>query len=230
VSPSLLDVASVREYLGRRLIVSVDTDEKRLALTFDDGPHPSHTPKLLGLLAAKGVRATFFVVGRRVRRFRDVLAATAAAGHEIGNHGDHHVPLSILPPSLIRRELDVCGRLVEEIAGRRPRFMRPPMGWISDVVLANAREMGYEPVIGSIHPQDSRQPGLETILRRVRRRVEPGAVLILHDGGWRVGADRSQTIAAVDILTDELLAAGYRFETLSDLVQEGQPAHGGEDR
>lgn len=218
MSPSLLDVASVREYLGRRLLCSVDTREKRLALTFDDGPHPRHTPKLLDLLAAKGLRATFFVVGRRVRRFRDVLTRAAEAGHEIGNHGDHHVPLSILPPPLIRRELDVCGRLVEEITGRRPRFVRPPMGWINDVVLNTVRDMGYEPVLGSIHPQDSRQPGLEVILRRVRRRIEPGAVIILHDGGWRVGVDRGQTIAAVDILTDELLAEGYRFETLSELA------------
>jgi peptidoglycan/xylan/chitin deacetylase (PgdA/CDA1 family) len=218
VSPSLLDVASVRDYLGRRLLCSVVTDEKRLALTFDDGPHPRHTPRLLELLAAKDVRATFFVVGRRVRRYRDVLARIAGAGHEIGNHGDHHVPLSLLPAPLIRRELAVCGTLVERVAGRRPRFMRPPMGWINDLVLRTAREMGYEPVIGSIHPQDSRQPGLETILRRVRRRVEPGAILILHDGGWRVAADRGQTVEAVDILTDELLAEDWRFETLSELT------------
>ncbi len=218
MSPSLLDVTSVRDYLGRRLLCSVATREKRLALTFDDGPHPRHTPRLLDLLAAKDIRATFFVVGRRVRRFRDVLARVADAGHEIGNHGDHHVPLSILPPPLIRRELEVCGELVERVTGRRPRFMRPPMGWINDVVLCTARELGYEPVIGSIHPQDSRQPGLEVILRRVRRRIEPGAILILHDGGWRIGADRGQTIEATDILTDELLAAGYRFETLSELA------------
>ena len=95
------------------------------------------------------------------------------------------------------------------------------MGWINDMVLRTARELGYEPVIGSIHPQDSRQPGLDVLLRRVRRRIEPGAILILHDGGWRVGADRGQTIAAVDILTDELLADGYRFETLSELTGDG---------
>jgi len=221
VSPSLLDVASVREYLGKRLLCSVDTREKRMALTFDDGPHPRHTPQLLDMLAAKDIRATFFVVGRRVRRYPEVLARTADAGHEIGNHSAHHVPLSLMPVPLIRRELEGCGDLVERFTGRRPRFMRPPMGWINDVVLQTARDLGYEPVIGSIHPQDSRQPGLDVILRRVRRRIEPGAIMILHDGGWRIGADRSQTIAAVDILTDELLADGYRFETLSGLTGTG---------
>ena len=73
-------------------------------------------------------------------------------------------------------------------------------------------------MIGCIHPQDSRRPGTVTILRRIRRRIEPGAIIILHDGGWRIGCDRSQTIAAVDIITDELLQAGYRFETLSELT------------
>jgi peptidoglycan/xylan/chitin deacetylase (PgdA/CDA1 family) len=218
MSPSLLDIASVREYLGKRLLCGVQTSEKRLALTFDDGPNPHNTPELLDTLAAKEIRATFFVVGRRVRRFRDLLARTAAAGHEIGNHCDHHVPLSALPAAIIRREINVCGNLVAAVTGRRPRFMRPPMGWINDKVLETARELGYEPVIGSIHPQDSRRPGTTTILRRIRRRLEPGAIIILHDGGWRIGCDRSQTIAAVDIITDDLLHAGYRFETLSELT------------
>lgn len=218
MSPSLLDIASVRDYLGKRLLCGVQTSEKRLALTFDDGPNPHNTPELLDTLAAKEIRATFFVVGRRVRRFRDLLARTAAAGHEIGNHCDHHVPLSPLPAAIIRRELNVCGDLVAAVTGRRPRFMRPPMGWINDKVLETTRELGYEPVIGSIHPQDSRRPGTTTILRRIRRRLEPGAIIILHDGGWRIGCNRSQTIAAVDIITDELLQAGYRFETLSELT------------
>lgn len=216
----MLDIPSVREYLGKRLICQVATTEKRLALTFDDGPNPHNTTRLLEMLASKGIKATFFVVGRRVRRFRDLLKQTFDAGHEIGNHCDHHVPLSFLPRAIIRRELEVCGHLVEGVTGRRPRFMRPPMGWFNDKVLEVARGAGYEPVIGSIHPQDSRQPGLETVLRRVRRRIEPGAIIILHDGGWRIGVDRSQTLAAVDIITDELLEAGYRFQTLSELVDD----------
>jgi len=220
VSPSMLDIASVREYLGKKLICQVATPEKRLALTFDDGPNPHHTPLLLELLASKGIKATFFVVGRRVRRFRDLLNQTFEAGHEIGNHGDHHVPLSFLPRTIIRRELEVCSHLVEGVIGRRPLFMRPPMGWFNDKVLEVTRQLGYEPVIGSIHPQDSRQPGLDTIVRRVCKRAEPGAIIILHDGGWRLGVDRSQTLAAVDIITDELLESGYRFQTLSELVDD----------
>jgi peptidoglycan-N-acetylglucosamine deacetylase len=218
MSRSLLDVASVREYLSRRLLCSVETSEKVLALTFDDGPNPKHTPRLLDMLAAKGIDATFFVVGRRVRKFPGILQAIHDAGHEIGNHTNHHVPMSLLPPVLLRREIRVCGDLVESVVGNRPRFLRPPMGWFNDYVLETIRSMGYEPVIGSIHPQDSRQPGREAILQRVRRRIEPGGVIILHDGGWRLGVNRQQTLEAVDILTDECLEAGYGFLTLSALT------------
>ncbi len=218
MSPSLLDVPSVREYLAQRLLCEVKTARKAVALTFDDGPHPHHTPWLLDMLARKNLKATFFVIGRRVRPYRDILASAFAAGHEIGNHTDHHIPLSSLPAGLIRRELQVCGDLVTDVTGVQPRFMRPPMGWINDKVLRISRELGYEPVIGSIHPQDSRQPGLTTILRRLHRRLGPGAILIMHDGGWRIRASRQQTLEAVDILTDELLAAGYSFPTLGDLV------------
>jgi len=216
----MLDIASVREYLSKKLICQVTTPEKRLALTFDDGPNPHNTPLLLELLGSKGIKATFFVVGRRVRRFRDLLKQIFEAGHEIGNHGDHHVPLSFLPRAIISREIEVCGHLVEGVTGSRPRFMRPPMGWFNDKVLEVTRKSGYEPVIGSVHPQDSRQPGIDTILRRVRRRIEPGAIIIMHDGGWRIGVDRSQTLAAVDLITDELLESGYRFQTLSELVDD----------
>jgi len=218
VSRSLLDLASVREYLGRRLLCSVATQDKVVALTFDDGPNPRYTPRLLDMFAAKGITATFFVVGRRARRFPELVKAAHDAGHEIGNHGDHHVPLSVLPPPLLRREIRACGELIASIVGRRPRFLRPPMGWFNDAVLSTVRELGYQPVVGSIHPRDSRRPGRDAIIEHVRRRVEPGAVIILHDGGWRLGVDRSQTIEAVDVLTDELLAAGYGLRTVSGLV------------
>lgn len=227
MSPSLLEIERIRKYLGQHLLCELETSEKRLALTFDDGPNPHVTPKLLDILQAKDIAATFFVVGRRVRRHGDLVAQTAAAGHEIGNHGDHHVPLSVLPTRLIRRELTVCGDLVAEVTGRRPRFMRPPMGWFNQRVLQVAQDSGLQPVIGSVHPQDSRRPGIGAILRRLRRGIGPGAVIILHDGGWRIGVDRSQTLAAVDVITDELLEAGYRFETMGKFFGDAANLAGG---
>jgi peptidoglycan/xylan/chitin deacetylase (PgdA/CDA1 family) len=220
---NLLDIPSFRRYLNDRILCEVATEEKRLALTFDDGPHPVNTPRLLDLLRDKSIGATFFVVGRYVRRFPDVLKRAEQDGHEIGNHTTHHLPLSLIPAGMIRREVDTTEQAIVAATGQKPRFLRPPMGWFNNRVLRVVREMGYEPVIGSIHPRDSRRPGVDVILNRIRPRIEPGAIIILHDGGWRTRADRSQTVEVVDQLTDELLENGYRFETLSELV-DGPPA------
>ena len=123
-----------------------------------------------------------------------------------------------LPSFLIRRQLSDTEEAVTRATGKRMRFMRPPVGWFTPRVLRVARAMGYEPVIGTVHPDDSRRPGESAIVERVRRRIQPGAIIILHDGGWRITADRSGTVAAADRLTDELLEGGYRFETLSQLA------------
>jgi peptidoglycan-N-acetylglucosamine deacetylase len=197
---SLLDVPSVRRRLEQHLLCSVATEEKRVALTFDDGPHPRHTPRLLDLLESREVSATFFLVGRRVRAFPELARSIVTRGHETGNHGYAHVPLPLVPGPLLAREVDRAGRLIEQVTGARPRFFRPPMGWFTVRSLRAVRRMGYEPVIGTVHPRDSSQPGTEAIVDHVMNRVEPGAILILHDGGW---------------------ARGYRFETLSNLVGGG---------
>ena len=214
----ILDYAKVRAYLGRNFLCRVATGEKRVAITFDDGPNPVHTVKILEMCERKGIRATFFLVGRRVRRYPEIAARIVEAGHDIGNHTDRHVPLSILPPPMIRRELAVTHDLVVRATGKAPAFFRPPMGWFNGVVVREAVRMGYLPVIGSIHPHDSRRPGADEIAGHVLSRIEPGAIIILHDGGWRIGADRSQTVRAADRIASELLDQGYRFETLSELA------------
>jgi len=215
----ILDYAKIREFLGKkRFLCRVATEEKRIAITFDDGPHPVHTAQILEMCARKGIRATFFVVGRRVRRFPEIAARIAAEGHDIGNHTDRHLPLSVFPPAMVRRELAVTHELVLRAAGVAPAFFRPPMGWFNEIVVNEAVRMGYRPVIGSIHPHDSRQPGADEIAEHVLSRIEPGAIIILHDGGWRIGADRSQTVRAADRITTELLEKGFRFETLGELA------------
>ncbi len=215
---SLLENDQFRAYLNRRILCEVETPEKVIALTFDDGPNPQHTPALLNLLSARSVPATFFVVGRRVRRFGEIVRRLVTEGHEIGNHTNRHVPLSALPRPLIRRELRVTEELIVKETGAKPKFMRPPFGWYNDRVLSVARAMGYRPVIGSIHPRDSRKPGTEFIVEHVTRRASAGGIIILHDGGWRVTSDRRQSVDAVDRIIDTLAARGFRFVTLSQLV------------
>jgi peptidoglycan/xylan/chitin deacetylase (PgdA/CDA1 family) len=214
---SLLDNPQVRAHLDRHLLCSISTTEPRVALTFDDGPHPRHTPQLLEHLERAGVKATFFLVGRRVNAFPDIAREIAARGHEIGNHGFAHVPITLLPAAILRREVDRAGLAIERATGKHPRFFRPPMGWFTARALRIVRKMGYEPVIGSIHPRDSTRPGTQIIVEHVLERVAPGSIIILHDGGWTLRSDRSQSVRAAERLLEELPRRGYRFETLSRL-------------
>ncbi len=222
MSPTLLDLKAGRNFLRDKFLISIATGERRVALTFDDGPNPRNTPRLLDLLDRKKISASFFLVGKYVRHFREVADRIVADGHDIGNHTYHHYPLTLLPSRVIRAELRRTGDLLEEIAGTPVRFVRPPMGWFSRRVLEIFRDMNYCPVLGNVYPQDSNRPGAEVIAHRVVSRMEPGSIVILHDGGWHSRIDRSQTIDAVDRMTDQLGEAGYRFDSLSNLVTRSE--------
>jgi len=215
---NLLESERVRSFIRGKLLLSVPTPERRAALTFDDGPSPRNTPALLDVLSRHRIRATFFLVGRNVRRFPGIVTRIAGEGHEIGNHSEHHLFLPFLPTPLLRREIRIPAKRIEGLVGKRPRFFRPPMGWFSPRVLRVLAEEGFDPVIGSIHPQDSRRLPAERIEAYVMARIRPGSVVILHDGGRTPRTDRSGTVAAVDRIAGRLLAGGYRFETLSELV------------
>jgi peptidoglycan/xylan/chitin deacetylase (PgdA/CDA1 family) len=217
MSKTLLDNGHVRKILARNCLVSVDTQRKLVALTFDDGPNPRNTPALLKILERKSVVATFFLLGIRARQFPDIAQATAAAGHCIGSHSDRHLPLPFLPMRLIRREITQATDSIVAATEVRPAFCRPPYGWYSRRVLRAIREAGQTPVIGNVYPRDSKRPGAEEIERRVLRRIVPGSIVILHDGGWHGRIDRTQTLEAVDRITDSLGELGYEFLSLPAL-------------
>lgn len=223
---NLLESERVRSYIRGKLLLSVPTAGRRVALTFDDGPSPRNTPVLLDVLSRHRIRATFFLVGAHVRRHPELVTRIAEEGHEIANHSEHHLILPLLPTPLLRREILKPAERIEALTGKRPRFFRPPMGWFSGRVLRVLAEEGFDPVIGSINPQDSRRPPAERIEAFVMERVGPGSVVILHDGGRSPRADRSGTVEAVDRIAGRLLADGYRFETLSELTadEEGTEA------
>ena len=107
------------------------------------------------------------------------------------------MPITVLPTPLLVREVSRTEELIREITKTRPTYFRPPMGWINGAALGVVRTLGYEPVIGTIHPRDFTSPGIDVIVERIQKRIAPGSIIILHDGGWRRGVDRSQTIEAV---------------------------------
>lgn len=221
---SLLDHQPVRRHLAQHFLLSGVTPMRRIALTFDDGPSPRNTPRLLQLLGDKGVPATFFLLGHRVRKFGSLAGEIAAAGHGIGSHTDLHIPLPLLPAWLLRREFRRAQEAIAEATGQQPRWFRPPYGWFDRRVLELAREFGSQPVLGDVYPVDTRAPSAHAIVERVLRRVEPGSIVILHDGGWHSRVDRSRTIDAVDELTDLLGEQGWEFTGLEGLEQGHGPS------
>ncbi len=192
---------------------------RTLYLTFDDGPNPTATPSVLETLAAARVPAAFFLVGDHVQRHPDLARRVAAAGHEVGNHTQHHVKLHLRGPARIRRELGEAHAAITQTVGRSPRLFRAPHGYRNPFVSLTARRLGYRVVGWTFGVWDSDRPGSEEIRRRVRVKLRPGAIILLHDGdGYDAAGDRSQTAAALPGILRDAWDAGYAFRPLGELL------------
>ncbi|MDB4617387.1 polysaccharide deacetylase family protein [Verrucomicrobiales bacterium] len=190
----------------------IKTDQKVIAITFDDGPHPKNTPRLLKMLKDRNIKATFYVVGDMVSSYPDVLKQTAEAGHEIGNHTVTHATLSRLSTSGLRKELADAHRQIVEITGIAPRTMRPPGGAIkSSQREYMMEEFGYPTILWSVDPEDWKKPGVSLVASRLVKGAAPGGILLVHDL-------HSSTVDAMPSALDQLLAQGYRFVTLTELI------------
>jgi peptidoglycan/xylan/chitin deacetylase (PgdA/CDA1 family) len=189
----------------------------RIALTFDDGPSPTATPRVLDLLAGVGARATFFTLAHNVRRSPALVRRMQSEGHEVAAHGDLHLPLPLLPRWGIRREVQRSISAVVEAAGATPRYYRPPFGFMMPGHSAYVRTFGLDPVIGDVYPEDPDRPGTLRIIERVVPRLRGGSIVILHDGCPFIDADRMQTVAALGPILASAKRKGLRSVTLSEL-------------
>ncbi|MFY1593178.1 polysaccharide deacetylase family protein [Micromonospora sp. WMMD737] len=194
----------------RRPTFGVPGDD--VALTIDDGPHPRWTASMLDLLDRHGVRATFFLVGDRVREHPELARDVLAAGHLIGNHSmTHPQPFAALTRHEITAEIDRTQREIEDATGHTPRLFRAPGGNWSPGVLRTTAELGLVPVDWTVNPSDWRSPGVARIVRTLSR-TRPGQIMLCHDGG----GDRSQTVAALAEVLPRLTDRGLRFVTVPD--------------
>lgn len=201
---------------GATLIAQVDVPDRAIAFTFDDGPDPLYTPQILDIFRETGGRATFFMIGQMMERHPEIVRAVADAGHEIGNHTWSHPKLTEIGAEARQRELADTDRLIREMAGRAPASFRPPYFDMDGDVAALCDRFGYR-MFGAVNTdaRDWDMPGVEHIVASTRASIASGSVLLFHDGF----GDRSQTVAAVRILTAELAAQGFRFVTVSELLQ-----------
>ena len=193
-------------------ITRVRTARPVVAITFDDGPHHSLTPQLLDILAARRIRATFYVIGSRVVRQPDLTRRIAAEGHEIGNHTWSHPSLSGLSDAAVLGELDRTTQAIYEAVGRPPVTMRPPYGNLHGRQrLMVHRERNMPTVLWSVDPQDWRRPGASVVASRIVGGSHPGAVILAHD-------IQSGTVSAMPSTLDTMVALGYQFVTVSELI------------
>jgi peptidoglycan-N-acetylglucosamine deacetylase len=194
-------------------------DGRAIYLTFDDGPNPRSTPAILDVLAREHVPAAFFVVGQHVHLFPHVARAAAAAGHEIGNHTWSHVKLHRRGLKRVRQELRSCHRVIREQVGVLPRLFRAPHGYRNPWVGIVTSGLDYHAVAWNVGVWDSACPGAAVIRERVRRKLSPGAIVLLHDGdGYDPLANRMQTAAALPGIIRDARDAGYQFRPLAELL------------
>ena len=201
--------------LARRspqVVYFVETQERAVALTIDDGPDPVTTARILDLLRRHGAHATFFLIAGRVPGNEEVVARMVAEGHEIANHMMADRPSILLSPAEFERELMEAHRILSPFGP--VRWFRPGSGWYNDAMLSVLREHGYRCALGSVYPFDPQIPSAWFATRYVLWNVHPGDVIVLHDRGGR----GERTIAALTGILTELGRRGFRVVTLSELV------------
>lgn len=190
-----------------------------LALTFDGGPDPRHTKRLLAVLARYKVKATFFLVGRRAARFRKSVKAIHRAGHAIGGHGYTHDNLAKQSMKSAWRQIRRTEDAIARAIGKRPAFYRPPYGAVSDRQIAYFGKRGVNTINWSVDSfdWDKRRNSVRQIIAEVLRLAHGGAIILLHGGSWR-----PNTLKALPALIKGLRKRGYTFETIPQLL--GIPA------
>lgn len=186
---------------------------KVLLLTFDDGPHPKYTLKILSILKQFHIPATFFVVGKMVEQYPELLKEEVKAGHIIGNHTYNHLNLTSLDLRGVNQEYQKCNDIINKISNLWPIYCRPPGGDYNATVMQAADEQNLVTVLWTDDPGDYASPGDKLITSRTLAQVHNGGIILLHDG-------IDQTIEILPALIEALLAKGFVFQTPTDFEHE----------
>lgn len=187
---------------------------KKIALTFDDGPHRTKTPEILELLAKYNIKATFFIVGSNAKRYPDIIRDEISAGHEIGNHTFYHSRLSKCSDEEIRSEIAKTEDFLMETVGYQPKIFRPPEGAYSRRVVEIAAGMDYDIILWTVDTRDWAKASTQSIISNVKSNICDGSIILFHD----FTVNGTHTIDALRELIPYLLSCGYEFVTVSELI------------
>lgn len=204
---------------GKR-VSRVNVPGNYVALTFDDGPHATLTPKALQILNRHGAKGTFFVLGKNVRRNPSIVAAAAAGGHEIGCHTWSHIQMTAKSQATVKNEVQKTVDAIRSATGVAPKVMRPPYGSInSSLVGLMYHNYGMYSILWDVDTNDWRRPGVQTVINRAVNNARPGSIILVHD-------IHPSTIDALEGIVTGLQARGFKLVTVSELIAMGAQAAG----
>ena len=186
------------------------TTEAEVHLTFDDGPHPLATRKVLEILGKRGIQATFFLLGDNTRQYPALAREIKSCGHSIGSHSLSHQPLWLKPISYQRDQIEGANFVFEEILQVKPKFFRPPFGYFDFRTLKAAGEAGQKVVMWNLDPRDFDTSRSKSIATFVSRRITPGSIVLLHDNEKTAGTVSQY----LNLLLDNLAQREIQFSTL----------------
>ena len=196
----------------------VRTQLPYIAMTYDDGPHPRNTPRLLDMLRQRNIKATFYVIGRSVNQYPQITRRIVAEGHEIGNHTWSHPNLSKMSNSAVRTELNKTRDAIVAACGVQPRTMRPPYGALKSSQRAWIyKEYGYPTILWNVDPEDWKRRVPSIVTSRILSGTRNGSIVLAHDL-------HKSTVDAMPDTLHGLLGRGFKFVTVSQLLAPNPPA------
>ncbi len=200
----LYDPETLRLFHGNHL-------RKEIALTIDDGPHTPTGDQLLDILKSEKIKATFFVVGKKMKQRPDLIKRMVAEGHEVANHTQDHLRLPSLLDRQVRDEINNCDINFNRITGLHFSLMRPPGVQYNDKVLAVTKSMNYQVITWTCAAKDFEDVTPDYIVNRILSKVENGSIILLHD-------DRPSTVTALPRIIAALKREGYQFVTVTEML------------
>lgn len=189
-----------------------DVPGSSIAMTFDDGPHPKLTPQLLDILKERGIKATFYVIGKNVAAYPEIVRRMVDEGHEVANHSWSHPKLTGLSAQGLKSEIEKTSKAIEDATGQRPLTMRPPYGATNKALEKKMdEEFGMKVIMWSVDPQDWRYRNAKRVASHITENTKAGDIVLAHD-------IHATTVAAMPEALDSLKAAGFQFVTVSNLL------------
>jgi len=199
-----------------------NSKEKLIALTFDDGPSPVWTPKILEQLQKVDVKATFFMTGEHVTRYPEVARSAVEEGHEIGNHSYGHRVLVYFTDEELTREIKDTQEAIRQATGVTTEYFRPPKAWLFRREKEIIRKMGYKIILWSLNSKDWVNFSDKYLIRYLVRNIRSGDILLFHDSGGAFkaeGGDRQQTVRTIPLLVEKMRGKGFSFVTVGELLK-----------